>query len=1020
MPILFATCKKWDSVEPPIDDNPTTNITATISGRIINEKNEPISGVEIRTGNAKATTNINGEFEIAGAPLNSNASFITATKVGYFNGSRTFRARQGKKHFVDIMLIEKQDIGNISAVTGGTLNLQNGATITLPANGIVVQSSGAAYSGTVNVAMSWIDPTEKDLLHKMPGDLRGIDEANAEKILQTYGMLAVELTGNSGEKLQIATGKKAGLKFPLPQKLQAVAPATIALWSFNETTGLWKQEGTATKNGSYYNAEVGHFSWWNADFPYTNAAAFSTTLVDQNGKPLKYVQVYVTDATGNYTGAYGYTDETGFTQGRVPENTTLSVNIFYYYAPCTSSSLPPFNIGPFNANTDNALGTKTIIVPFGTVYTASITGSLKDCSSNPAQSGYVAISYYNGSNNYPEYKYVKSDATGHFNLDIEMCTSSKLITYYAADSVGNNVTVTTNTVVNNGNNSLGAITLCGTHRLKANVINCNNQPVANGYLNSTIDGRFVSLPIKNGVLDFSFTPVNPTPYITYYAVDASTGETSPTTSTSLSAGIKDFGTLIACVTHTISGSVVDCNNQPVNGGYVYIQVDGQTKYAYIVNGSYTVNCTPSSPTTTISYTAYSSNNYVRNATATATINLGGNTLPTITLCGSHIITGKLLDCNNQAPSTAIFRLLYSNQYYYATVNPDGTFRLEISLGSGSINASYVASKTNYQNQDANITVNAGVNNLGNILVCGTHFVKGKLVDCNNNSTTGSFVLKLASNPFQPYYVTTASDGSFVVELNAGTGSAPITYYGVTNNLQGIPINGSIVTGVNNIGNVIVCGTHTVTGTATDCNNAPLTNGKIWATVNGTSYSTEITNGSYSLNFTPPTNNATFNYFVEDLNNNQGSAVQTVSIIPGNNTISNTKACGISTVQFLNYSIDGINYTTFVNNIQYDYSPVKNHYISGNDSSSTAFNSISFQIDGNNIGTNSLSNFKVNTATANGSKSFNTPNNIANFTDVAAIINGFTAGSFTSTFDEIVNGATVSHTLQCSFRVRRKY
>ncbi len=55
-------------------------------------------------------------------------------------------------------------------------------------------------------------------------------------------MAAVELTGTSGELLQIATGKKATLTLSIPSSLAASAPATIPLWFFDEAKGLWKEE----------------------------------------------------------------------------------------------------------------------------------------------------------------------------------------------------------------------------------------------------------------------------------------------------------------------------------------------------------------------------------------------------------------------------------------------------------------------------------------------------------------------------------------------------------------------------------------------------------------------------------------------------------------------------------------------------------------------------------------------------------------------------------------------------------
>jgi ABC-type sulfate transport system permease subunit len=101
----------------------------------------------------------------------------------------------------------------------------------------------------------------------MPGNLTGITINNEQKILQTYGMIAVEMEGSSGEALNIAGSKQATISFPIPSAMLANAPATIPLWHFDETIGVWKEEGTATKQGNAYVGVVTHFSFWNCDVP---------------------------------------------------------------------------------------------------------------------------------------------------------------------------------------------------------------------------------------------------------------------------------------------------------------------------------------------------------------------------------------------------------------------------------------------------------------------------------------------------------------------------------------------------------------------------------------------------------------------------------------------------------------------------------------------------------------------------------------------------------------------------------
>ena len=57
-------------------------------------------------------------------------------------------------------------------------------------------------------SMQFLDPNSSDLIDKMPGDLSALNANGDERALETYGMVAVELTSPTGQKLNIADEKK--------------------------------------------------------------------------------------------------------------------------------------------------------------------------------------------------------------------------------------------------------------------------------------------------------------------------------------------------------------------------------------------------------------------------------------------------------------------------------------------------------------------------------------------------------------------------------------------------------------------------------------------------------------------------------------------------------------------------------------------------------------------------------------------------------------------------------------------
>src|ERR1700742_2255235 len=118
----------------------------------------------------------------------------------------------------------------------------------------------------------------------MPGDLRGIGSDGNETALQSFGMMDVEMVDDAGNKLQIASGQQASLTFSIPDTLLSLAPATIPLWYFNDSSGRWIQQGSAVKQGNTYVGQVGHFTYWNCDAPM-GTVNFKVHVIDQFGNP---------------------------------------------------------------------------------------------------------------------------------------------------------------------------------------------------------------------------------------------------------------------------------------------------------------------------------------------------------------------------------------------------------------------------------------------------------------------------------------------------------------------------------------------------------------------------------------------------------------------------------------------------------------------------------------------------------------------------------------------------------------
>jgi hypothetical protein len=450
--VFFISCQKEFSGDG-IDLGDTlpdlsTKIAASVAGFVTDENEVAVNGATVVFGSSTTATDKFGYFEVRNVQVTQIAAVVTVLKPGYFKGIKTYIATAGKSAFFRIKLLPKTTAGNIDAAAGGSATLANGLSISLPAGALVNSSNNAAYTGSVTVAAQWLNPTADDLYRIMPGDLRGLDSLNYMRLLTTYGMSAVELTGTSGELLQIAAGKKATLNFPLPTAVAGTAPASIPLWYFDETKGLWKQEGNALKSGNNYVGEVSHFSYWNCDMPIEKSIQFSCTIVDGNGNPMPNVSVWIEYANGDYTGAHGFTDSTGYLNGLIPANADLVLKIYTDY----QCSGPVYTQLVTTGTTTLSLGNITV----GPTSTATIMGNVTDCNNAPVTNGYVIFQY--------GYYNVRAviNGNGTFSLNTIICSSNTSVNIIATDNSSLQQSSLVNRSIQSGINNLGTLNACGT------------------------------------------------------------------------------------------------------------------------------------------------------------------------------------------------------------------------------------------------------------------------------------------------------------------------------------------------------------------------------------------------------------------------------------------------------------------------------------------------------------------------------------------------------------------------------
>lgn len=432
------------STLPPLDLDITTKINTTVSGFVTDDNDLAVIGATVTVGTSNTVTDKYGFFEIKNALVIKEIALVKVDHPDYFKATKSFIAQSGKSAFFRIKLLPTTYIGSIDINKGGNLiQYATGFIISLPAKAILNAATNLPVEGWVDIKAKWIDPTDPATSRTMPGDLRGIDTNRQTRLLASYGMVAIELRSPSGELLKLKPGKKATLTFPIAPTLLASAPSEIPLWYFDETLGLWRQQGKAVKNGNNYIGDVSHFSFWNCDIS-SNFVKFNCTVTDQSGNPLPNTLVKISAVDNPQYAANDYTDTSGYVGGLIPQNKQLLLEVYDFYCPT-----PIFSQQINSGTTDISFG--TIVVPPNQV--ALITGNIVNCNNLPVTDGYILLFGKGVFSRYPV------DNLGNFKIHSSICTNSLLL--LANDNGLSQSGLPLSLSLTPGLNNIGTISACG-------------------------------------------------------------------------------------------------------------------------------------------------------------------------------------------------------------------------------------------------------------------------------------------------------------------------------------------------------------------------------------------------------------------------------------------------------------------------------------------------------------------------------------------------------------------------------
>lgn len=280
---------------------PQVEFTSTVSGRVTAVDGSIVTGANINilaggTSLTTASSDATGNFTVV---LNASSDVVLhLSATGFADQVVPIRSPIANGNvFFDITMIARGATQSFDSAVGGTLSGSDGASVSVSA-GSFVDAVGNSVTGNIDLTITPVDVSRPSSLAAFPGEFSGVLEGDVtDTPIISFGTVEFEFS-SAGQPVNLAAGATANVVIPIYfDTYQDGSPITlgdtIPLWSLNEETGIWQQEGTGTvifsndsPTGFAMDATVSHFSWWNCDVSATTARAIVTVFGPDSGTAL--------------------------------------------------------------------------------------------------------------------------------------------------------------------------------------------------------------------------------------------------------------------------------------------------------------------------------------------------------------------------------------------------------------------------------------------------------------------------------------------------------------------------------------------------------------------------------------------------------------------------------------------------------------------------------------------------------------------------------------------------------------
>jgi hypothetical protein len=325
----------------------TTSEPGTVTGRVVDQRNIPVRGVEVRApGRAAALTNSKGEFEMRDL-VETDRLAVSFSAPGFMNTTKIYPVGKSASNINVIVVWPRAAPVPLDAARGGKVSFAGGGGLTIPPNSLV-DINGKPLSGRVMVSLTQLDVADRAQLRTMAGDFKARMADKSIRMLESFGLFEIVVVDARGQRANLGRDKTARFDLPAPRNPRDRLPRRAGLFSFDTASGFWIEQGeVALTDELVYSGTIDNLDGtWNVDNPY-EMTCITVKFVDVYGANTGPIANELVTATGvNYNAiSYGFTNNDGLVCLLVKINSAIVINAY-----------PPFStapVGPINVTSPN-------------------------------------------------------------------------------------------------------------------------------------------------------------------------------------------------------------------------------------------------------------------------------------------------------------------------------------------------------------------------------------------------------------------------------------------------------------------------------------------------------------------------------------------------------------------------------------------------------------------------------------------------------------------------------------------